>query len=135
MRNWSQVRIISENEDNPCVNVLKEMGGIFTKNDFKTDFSFLIHAKNFVISRSSLCYAAILLSKEIKKLYTFNQSSSRIPNHLNCVPSEFFYRKVIVHWSNSEEQRNLILSSSCLKWEFVNEGNQDLKSYLHSVSI
>ncbi|KAK8845680.1 hypothetical protein M9Y10_020598 [Tritrichomonas musculus] len=135
MRNWSDIRIIASDDKNPCVNIIREMGAKFEQHSFDDDFSYLINSKNLVISRGSFSYAVILFSYGIKKLYTFNSPSSRLVDHMNCVPSEKFIQLVLTDWKNSDLQRELIRNSSCMKWEFIPHGNQNLEAFLHERSI
>lgn len=115
--------------------IINKKGINYSQHDFKTDFSIMINAKNLALSRGSLGYAIVLFSKGINNLFTFNQPSSRLPNHFNCVPSQHYIKNVILKWENSLQQRNFILNSSCVKWDYIQYGNQNLDAFLHEKSI
>lgn len=133
--NFSKLIIVSMDEKNPCVNILKNHSGIYNKNSFETDFSIMLNAKNLIISRGSFGYAAALFSKKLKNFYTFNSSSTRLINHWNCVPTDKYWHSVIANWTDSQDQREMIINSSCARWEFVPNGNQDLEAYIHDNKI
>lgn len=134
-KNWSQIFIISEDKRNHCIKILEEKtGSTFHKNNFKKDLSILLNAKNLVLSTSTLSYAIILLSQKLQNLFMFNISSTRISNHMNCVPTDDYYNLVKV-WKNDNDHIQQMLHSHCSRWEYVEKGSKDLDSFLHSVFL
>lgn len=118
MHSWSDVIFTSENNDNPCVNnVLNMINKKFQKSSLIHDLSYLLNAKNLVVSRGKIGFALVLI--RLKIFFMFNRSVSRLPQHLNCVPTDDYYEDVIRHWANTTYQRNLMLNSKCLSWEYV----------------
>lgn len=132
MRNWSQIILVAEDNKNPCIKILSKEANInFKVNNLTTDLSILLNAPNLVLSRGSFGYAIILLSNKLKNLFMFNQSSSRIPDHFNCVPSDKYYNKILKYWKNSWIQRKMMTNSHCLKWEFIPRGPKNDHIFLH----
>lgn len=136
MKNWSQVILIAEDSSNPCVKVISKKANVkFKPRDLTTDLSILINAPNLALSRGSFCYAIILLSKNLKNIYTFNQSSSKIPDHFNCIPTDDFYNSVVKYWKKSRVQIKKIINSKCLQWEFIPKGPKNADGYIHDVNL
>ena len=138
MRNWSDITILSEDNRNPCVDILStEIGIPFKKNEFHHDFSILLNAPNIVFSYGSFSYAVILFSKKLKSIFTFNQPSSRIPDHLNCVPSELYENKVLKKWSANKSQLRLMVDPKilCKKWEFIEKGPKNTRQNIHEYAF
>lgn len=132
-KNWSKVIILSETNGNPCVNILcQEIGKKFEPHDLKTDLSILLNAPNLVLSKGTFGFAIIALSVKLKNIYMFNVSSSRIPNHFNCIPTDNYYLSILKDWKNTISQKKMMISSHCEKWEFITKGDpQNLEIFMH----
>lgn len=136
MKNWSKIIIVSEDSFNPCVRILSKMFGLrFQPHNLTTDLSILLNAPNLVLSRGSFGYAIVLLSQKLKNLFTFNQSSSKIPDHFNCIPTNDYYNSVIKYWKKSRSQKKKLIKSKCLKWEFIPKGPQNTNNFIHDVNL
>lgn len=136
MRNWSQIFLIAEDSSNPCVKILSRViSKPFKPHNLTTDLSILINAPNLVLSRGSFGYAIVLLSKKLQNLYTFNQSSTKIPDHFNCVPTDDYYNSVIKYWEKSRIQKKKLINSNCMRWEYVPKGPKNTNSYIHDVNL
>lgn len=132
MKNWSRVIIVSSSTNNPCVNILcKEVEQKHVPNSFIKDISILLNAPNIVFSRGSFGFAIIALSCKLKNIFMFNISSSRIPNHMNCVPTDEYFDSVIKNWKNTRSQKKKMISSYCKKWEFIPYGSKNLNIFMH----
>ncbi len=79
-KQWSKIYLISEDNRNPCFNILKKKYNCISCLDannrnggnlwgFNEDLSIMIGATNFVASKSSLSPLIIQLSKTIKNVY------------------------------------------------------------------
>lgn len=135
-RNWSRVILIAEDDNNPCVGMLsKEIGMNFVPQSLNSDLSVLLNAPNIAFGKGSFGIAISLFSTKLKHLFMFNQSSSRIPNHYNCIPTNEYYNSVITKWSNSAYQRNKVINSTCDKWEFIPKGSQNIHTFIHDIYI
>lgn len=135
--NSSKLILVAEDNGNPCLSVLRKhnKNAIYHKNDVIIDFGIMLSAKNLVVSKGSLGFAMILLSKKVKKLFTFNVSSSRLMDHWNCVPSDDYYEKVLRIWKYTRSQKKMLLNSSCLKWEYITHGPKNYEIYIHEDSL
>lgn len=131
MKNWSKVIIVSEDRRNPCVNILEnETNSKFEQHELKYDLSILLNARNVALSRGTFGFAVLALSNKLKNIFMFNMSNSRIPDHMNCIPTKNYYDSVIKSWRNQSFQYKLMKESSCQSWEFIPRGNQST-DYIH----
>lgn len=132
MKNWSKVIIVSSSTNNPCVNILcKETDQKYKHNNLINDISILLNAPNIVFSRGSFGFAILALSCKLKNIFMFNISSSRIPNHMNCVPTNEYFNSVIKIWKNTRSQKKKMINSYCKKWEFIPYGSNNLNAFMH----
>lgn len=117
-RNWSKIILIAQDTKNPCVNIIAKVADEFHQLNLIDDLGYMLSAKNFVTSVSTLTNAAVTISKNIENLYTFNHTRFYDINTMNCVPTKYFRRKVLKYWEDSPEQRKIMVNEkSCEKWE------------------
>lgn len=118
MKEWNKVILIAEDRKNPCVNVIEKFTEGFVSRSFFEDMSFILHAKNLVISRSTLTNAMVTLSPNLENLYSFNHSRFFDVNVHNCVPTDHYFNNVIKVWKNNRLQIDLMMKSkSCAVWQ------------------
>ena len=131
---FRKVFIISENKDNPIINILlKEYKYIYYhKNPLNIDISYLANSYNIASSTSSFIISIIKLNDKLKLLweYDFYRLSQRYL-HLHysiynfthkytiykMIPSKL-YKKNMYNWFNSIKQRKLMILEKC-KIEFI----------------
>ena len=131
---FRKVFIISENTENPIINLLlKEFNNvIYNKNHLNYDISYLANSYNIVSSISSFFTSIIKLNDKLRFLweYDFYSLSQRffhlhysvynIPHNYTIYrmkPSNY-YKKVMNIWYNTLEQRKIMITEKC-KSEFV----------------
>ena len=126
---FRQVFIIAENENNPIINIiLSEYKYVqYKKNPLNVDISILANSYNIVSSASSFVNSIIKLNDKLKLLweYDFYRLSQRY-FHLHysvynfphkytiykMIPSKLYIKNMFT-WSNSIEQRNLMIKEKC----------------------
>ena len=132
MKKWPNVIIASENNLSPCVDIIaNETKQQFKRHSFKMDLSIMLHAHNIVLSRGTLGIAVLMLSQIRQKVYMFNMSSSRLVDHMNCIPTDQYYKKVLKKWGNNVSQIEMMKNSSCKKWVFVPKGPNFSHIFIH----
>ena len=118
-KNWSDIILLSEDRRNICVDVLVKHGAKYVRRPWHIDVTYLLNAENLAVSRGSIWVAISKLSIKLKNLYMFDQGQTTIRDHMNCVATPQFRDSVLGFWEKSPSQLDLILTSSCERWEFV----------------
>lgn len=117
-RNWSKVILVSEDRKNPCVNVVEKVAGEYKQRSFEEDLAIMLNAENFVISKGTLCKAIITISRKIKNVFAFHDARINKVNTFVCIATNTYAEVVLKKWFNNQIQREMILNSSCVRWEF-----------------
>lgn len=102
---------------NPCLEVLSKYSNVMIQSgSFEDDFAIMLGAKHFVLSNSTLSFAALCLSKEIKKIYVckelhwdFKENQESFGFEVVRYGFKTSYT-AINQWSCSDEQLRLMLS-------------------------
>jgi hypothetical protein len=125
MRNWSRIEVISEDRRNPCLGALIDAGAHFQMRSLPEDLALMMHARNLVISRSTLGIAAAFLSPYLENLWTFNLSSPRLGEHWDCQPTDHYYQEICAHWRNRPVDVQMMMNSTCKGWKKVLTSDPD----------
>ena len=129
-RKWGNVTVMSEDWLNPCVRTLEGLAHLRIGRPWHEDLRMLLGARNLVVGRGSLGYMVAVLSVNIRTFYTCNSSTSRflkltgVQKHINCIPTDEYYNKVIKSYSGTTEQLSAMPHGKCEKWEDL--GNRAL---------
>lgn len=109
---YQNILIISEDNKNPCIDVLvKKYNNIkYQKNDLLYDVHVMLRAKYIVASNSTLIYAMLILSNDVKKIY-YNSFLPilNLPN-VSIFTYDFVDYIKYGEWKNTSEQINLMLN-------------------------
>jgi hypothetical protein len=121
-RKWARVEIVSEDEENPVIPILKSEGAIWQKRSFAEDVALLTRAKNLIIGRSTFGYFASVVSRDLTELWTAGQPSTRLPPHWDCsLPAGFMKIVTEDQWAATAEQRRALVDRNfaCVwkRWE------------------
>ena len=123
-RNWSEVRVISEDYRNPCVRILRESSiPVYIRRSFDVDLREMFGARNLVVGRGTIGFLIAVMSVNLNRLYTFNASTTRFllmtnaSEHYNCVPSDLYFNTVVKKWRCSQEQLDLMRTDKCRLWQ------------------
>ena len=130
-RNWSEIRVISEDDVNPCVGILRNSSiPVYLGREFDVDLREMFGARNLVIGRGTLGFMVAVLSTNLRRIYTFNTSTTRflrmtdIREHYNCAPSDSYFNEAVKKWTLSQRQLDLMHSGKCELW-------QDMRNISH----
>lgn len=118
MFKWSNVILVSENRNNPCVNIIEKMVGNYQIRNFKDDLKIMLSASNLVLSRGTLGTVIVDISRKIQNVFTFNFRRIKKVNTFNCIAKKEYQEFVLKVWKNNKLQRGMMLNSTCEKWEF-----------------
>jgi hypothetical protein len=124
--NWSKVTLLTLDTENPCVNGLLNDTRFHVEwkpRPLIADLRLAFGARNFAIGRGTFGPAVALLSLHLKRLFTFNMSSSLIGPHENCWPEDDYYRGILQGWSHSQEDYRIMMSHGCEHWSYVEAGS------------
>jgi len=111
---WSEVVLVYENENNPCISEIKKF---LNKNNilFRTqsssmldDINEILLATSLISSNGSFIHPMINISKNLKNLYYFNSWSYRKDINIHKYESN----KYISFWENTKEQIDIMLTFS-----------------------
>jgi hypothetical protein len=119
--NWSRVEIVTKDRENPCIWPLVQAGVHFDEYSLTETLALLLRAENLVIGRSTFGIAIALLSPNLRKLYTFNQSSPLIGPHWNCEPTDEYFREICINWRYKEGDMATVLRSPFKGWTKVGD--------------
>ena len=126
---FRKIYIISENENNPVINLLlKEFDYIiYNKNNKDLDISYLVHAYNIVASKSSFLTTLIKFNDNLKFLWEFDLYGLR--DRIFHMHHSFFnfsfnytiykmdpserYLKIMFNWYNSLLQKRFMTKEKC----------------------
>jgi hypothetical protein len=118
LKKWNKIYIITENKNNPCLDILKnKYVNIITFLDnkknrhggngfgFNHDLGYLIGAYNFIPSSTSLSPLIIQLSKTIKNVY--------IPSYMLQSKGKNIPREYPIWWSNDlkDKKTNITINN------------------------
>lgn len=113
------VHIVFEDEGNPVIGALKallskrEIPMVLQSSSLRDDIQKILNAKSLVAGRGTFVSGIVLLSENIKTVYSFQVKITVPKNGKNVVIDDVvgeFSERVLKHnWVNSEEQRNLML--------------------------
>lgn len=144
-RPWSAVLVFAEDYKNPCVKIVARarrevemhVGGLLLP-----ELRVLLGARNLAIGRGTFGLMASLLTVDLLRLYTFNQSQglqcafprSRI---VNCEPSASFYRTNVKYWRNTAAQVHFMRTANCASWVsgYVEHNACAVEDVLYSLQI
>ena len=110
--NYSKIIIISEDDKNPCIDVLikKYKNVVLQNNSLLYDVNLMLKAKYIVASNSTLIYSILIMSNNIKKIY-YNSFLPIIElNNVSIFTYDFVDYIKYGEWKNSPEQINLMLN-------------------------
>lgn len=95
---YKKIYIICEDTINPVVNKLLELykNSIHEKNNLEKDINIILGATNIISSVGTFIPSLMLLSNNIKNIYTFNELQD--------------YYKIMFPWKNNQKQRDYILT-------------------------
>lgn len=135
--NYSKIIIISEDEKNPCINMLinKYDNVILKKNSLLYDVNIMLKAKYIVASNSTLIYSILIMSKNIKKIY-YNSFLPIIElDNVSIFIYDFIDYIKYGEWKNSPEQINLMLNfpHKNIKRIFVETENKNIVENMTSI--
>lgn len=117
--NWSHVYVFSEDMANPCLSHLRSIGELNVGGSLDKDLSVMLGSRNFAIGRGTMGFMMAIMSLSLRRLYTFNASTSRflreteISTHVNCAPSVTYYWHVVRHWKCTKEQLSHMKTGHC----------------------
>lgn len=132
MKKWQKITIASETNTNPCVDIIaNETKQKFHRKSFKLDLALMINANHLVLSRGTLGIAVMMLAQKRQSIYMFNMSSSRLPDHMNCIHSNHYYNTVLKKWKKKASQIEMMVNSTCQTWEFVPNGPNFSHIFIH----
>jgi hypothetical protein len=139
--NPSIVCLVYENDANPVINSLKHYLTLeniefrISSSSLKSDLVNLIYAEALVVGIGTFSKAILSLNRELNTLYTFNIDSTTFTSDLSFNRSTVIYNVIDScknyvscilqnNWSNSNEQRQLMLSYeeenlTIHKYEFI----------------
>jgi hypothetical protein len=112
---------------NPCHNLILQAGAKATEGDLRRDFARMIWSRYFVLSVSTLSYAALWMSPEEKTFWTFNNffqirdvapahplgSFKYVGDHWNCIASRDYTAAVLQSWGATDEQNARLVTDKC----------------------
>ena len=129
---WERVFLVYEDQTNPVIAALEEslrllgMPWKAQSGDLRSDIEFLCRAKNLVVGRGTFIYPVLCVSPNIQRVFFFEEEptycfddNQRIMWGLDKSSIEFttvrdvtgIYRAdILTRWTNSEEQRELMLT-------------------------
>ena len=126
---FREVTIISEDKSNPVFSKLvNEYPYIkFNKNNIKLDLSYLANSYNIVSATSSFLINIIKLNDNLKFLWEYDLyllSEKYVHLHHSVYSFSYNYtiykmepsskyKKLVGHWTNSKEQREMIIKEKC----------------------
>lgn len=132
---FRKIFIIAQNSLNPIINLLIQIfpGITMTNNSLEEDVSLLMNAYNIVGSISSLFTTTIIFNENLKNVWEYDLY--RLPEkyfHLHhdiynykikysiykMIPSEK-YKKMMIPWINSRQQRELMIHEKCKDFKLV----------------
>jgi hypothetical protein len=119
---YSDVQIISENTQNPCVSVLTWRGAKHKEHDFADDLGAMLWASRLVLARSSLGTAVLHLSLIAKTYDTFaHPFNLSYGHHMDCEPTKEYDTMMLgMAWRNKPYQRRLMVTSqACEQWRDI----------------
>lgn len=141
-KKWSKIYLISEDNRNPCFDILKKKYNCISSLDnknrhggnlwgFEEDLSLMIGATNFVASKSSLSPLIIQLSKTIKNVFLANyfiDNHSKRKNNFEKNENAIWWSSDLVNKEGQFEYYNLIFNViDCTNFiNLFNKDNHDL---------
>jgi hypothetical protein len=114
----ADTEIISEDERNPCVKLLRAAGIRHVIRPLKQDFALLLWSHNVMEAVSSFIRALLMICPEKKRLFTFNTIYRRHCPHMICKETRE-YHDAMKPWNRSDEQIQIIKTMRGCVWEFV----------------
>ena len=115
-RHWEKVLLVYENDANPAVRGLKDYlnskripYSLFS-SDVSEDIELLLRAKHLVMSRGTFLWPIVAASKNLESIFTFGQSSTWSPNHLQAWPTSQ-KRKLTILTDTISLYDNLVLKN------------------------
>ena len=108
---YSNIIILSEDNKNPCIDALikKYNNIIFKQNILLYDVHIMLNAKYIVASNSTLIYAMLMISTNIKKVY-YNSFLPTIElEGVSIFTYDFINYIKYGDWQNTPNQKNLML--------------------------
>lgn len=118
---WKKILVFSEDFKNPCIRKVADNVSLHVGGCLLDELRLLLGARNLAIGRGTFGLMVALLSEDLLRLYTFNQSSGlqcalRATAISNCQPSLTFYRENMLYWRKTKEQLRLMFNSTCESW-------------------
>jgi hypothetical protein len=122
LANVTKVIVVSQDESNPCVQTLLRHSKEFLKTDLRATLGTLFDARFFVLARSTMSFAVLLLSRwaENGTFFTYGYPWADIGAHWNCKPTAAYQAHVLETWSNLHSQYELMLHDRCDGWTYIN---------------
>ncbi len=141
--NFTKIYIISEDRENPIINILIEKfpNIIFSRNILEKDISILVNAYNLVGSISSFFTTLIIINENLENLWEFDNYS--LPEkylHLHhdvynytynykiykMYPS-LKYKSEMFPWINNKKQIDLMIHEKCENFELFVSHKKEIK--------
>jgi hypothetical protein len=115
--NYKKIIIISEDIKNPIIIKLQKIypNILFQINNLTQDVEIILSSKNIVQSVGTFIPSLLLLSKNIRNIYSpsyiqMNETKHYFEN-INLIEKEYNnYNKIMNKWCNTNEQNNLLLN-------------------------
>jgi len=111
---FNEIYLISEDTRNPCVNILRNL---YPKIKFKIqtldeDIKLILGATNIIKSYGTFIPALLKFSKKIKNLYkaSYCNYMEEYINYKTHITDLKEYKQLIGNWSNSNDQKKLIIN-------------------------
>ncbi len=125
LEKWKHIHLVFENKANPIIQPLiqwlEERNTAFTciSGSLQEDINYLLRAETVAVGRGTFMQGVLALSKNIKRIYSFESSSLNSQWKINAeqievvdVKKEFVKNILKRNWINSDMQRELMLSYS-----------------------
>tara|TARA_A100001011_G_scaffold400833_1_gene519570 strand:- start:5399 stop:6451 length:1053 start_codon:yes stop_codon:yes gene_type:complete len=116
--NWKQVKIISSDDTNPCLNVLVNQYNhvTWTRNTLEQDIGILMSAKNVATSFGTFAHSLITFSDNLEKLWQPSQNNQfyniklyRPDIEIETIDLDEYYR-LQTPWEYTDEQKERMMN-------------------------
>ena len=130
--NFRKIFIISENKNNPLLDILLKMhpNMIYSTNSVQKDTAHILNAYNFIPSTSSFSRVLIKLSNKLKMVFEYNGIIKEKSQKIRWLDYDYQkyirnftvirmnasnkYKTKIYPWISSKEQLNLMINETCI---------------------
>jgi hypothetical protein len=119
--NATEVRVIAEDAENPCLEILLSYtGAIWRPRDIRTDLADLIYAGKMILGRGTFGKAILFLSPLRKTVfYSIAIPKLGFGRHFDCITTRDYTERVLHNWENQPWQLSMMQEGKCRKWNWL----------------